>query len=257
MGLFFVDESIHEDDGFIITACVYISQDPSKIISDILESAGFDSNRDEFKSGINFIKYPAMKVVRNNLFKVINSLQFGIIISPSSSRDKIGEESLRAIATFISANNILSPVQAYFDQGLFPSVSKAETAKNQLGLSYIECFFEQNSIVIRGVQLADLVAHTCSMLFKHKLGHPDKIVSYAHSSDPANNTIELSFELFAKIRYSFFHSNTCIELDYTDPIKLSTVAVEPFGLYLSSDCSGDLLEASRRAFGTLYLGCIE
>jgi len=66
--------------------------------------------------------------------------------------------------------------------------------------------------------------------------------------------MDLGFEMWAILRYIFFsrHSE-----DYTDnQIKDTVMQVEPYGLYLSNFCKEEFLENVKKAFGTVYLGCI-
>jgi hypothetical protein len=48
MGNFYIDDSIHDEAGFIIGACVYSKHDLSANIAEILSHSGYDPSFSEF-----------------------------------------------------------------------------------------------------------------------------------------------------------------------------------------------------------------
>jgi hypothetical protein len=70
-------------------------------------------------------------------------------------------------------------------------------------LDNYKLFLEVDSIKVKGIQLADLVAHTFATMLLEQLGLVDKKVKAGENSgyDP-DLEIELGFELWASIRYN-------------------------------------------------------
>ncbi len=66
--------------------------------------------------------------------------------------------------------------------------------------------------------------------------------------------MELEFELWASLRYNFFHQKSKIAVD--NPIVDMTAKVEPYGLYISKMCGEELTIHIRSTFENVYLGCI-
>ena len=124
-------------------------------------------------------------------------------------------------------------------------------------LNFNDCKFhlEQNSLQIKGIQLADLAAHLASIQLKDALGLVTKMVKAGENSgyDP-DMDVELGFEMWATLRYTFFNKGSTIYTD--DPIVDATVKVEPYGLFISDYCDSNLTKTARTKFGDVYLGCI-
>jgi hypothetical protein len=256
MGLLYIDDSVHDIAGFVMAACVYCKKDLTTEIGNILESEGFDPLKDEFKSGANYRHKPKMADVRSRVHLLVSDYtRFGLVIVPREDRENLGFECLLALRQFIDSNNLIGSHEIFFDQGLFPSISKAEMAVANLNFKDCNFHFEQDSKAIRGLQLADLVAHTCSIILKDKLGIGRKMVKAGENSgyDP-DLDIELSFELWASLRYNFFCEKRKKVID--DPIVDYTFNVSPYGLFISAKCDSNLFNASESTFGSVYQGCI-
>jgi hypothetical protein len=251
----FVDESIHPRGGFIIVGLVFCKQNPNDLILNSLIKNGFKSD-DEFKSGISYTKNPKMSLVRNALKRILfNQSDIAIIVLPINKKDSMGLESLKGLKQFINANNITSDTEVYFDQNFFRNRNVANNLTDEFGFDRCHFNFEQNSKEIRGIQLADLVAHTSAIMLLESLGLIDKNVRAGENSgyDPETE-INIGFELWASIRYSFFHKPKLITKDSEDDSPIFDVI--PNGLYISEFCDKNLSQAVIDRFGTVYLGCI-
>ena len=258
MGQFYIDDSIHDEAGFIIGACVYTDIDINEKIVTIIKSCGFDSDNFEFKSSTKYFKKPEIAQVREQLKGLLTDYcRLGIVVIPRTSRDQLGFECLKAIKQFIDNNKeIKNPVSVYLDQGMFTSKSKTEQLITSI--DFMECKFhlEQNSVAVKGIQLADLVAHISSIQLKDAMGLVTKMVKAGNNSgyDP-DSDMELGFEMWATIRNTFF--NKRFKQLFTDnPIADATLKVEPYGLYISDLCDKKLSDIARTKFGDIYLGCI-
>jgi len=257
MGQFYIDESIHDEAGFILGACVYTDIDINSKIIDIIESCGFNPANFEYKSSANYSRDPQKTTVREQLKELFaDNCRVGIVIIPRTKREELGFECIKAVKQFIDSNQrIKNPVSVYIDQGMFSSRDKAEHLISILNFTDCKFYLEQNSLDIKGIQLADLAAHICSIQLKDAFGFITKMVKVGENSgyDP-DLEIELGVEMWATIRYAFFNEGSKPYTD--DPIADATFKVEPYGLYISDLCDEKLSDIARTKFGDIYLGCI-
>jgi len=106
---------------------------------------------------------------------------------------------------------------------------------------------------VPGIQVADLIAHTCGTMLLDGLGKINKIVSVPNSRYDDDVEINLGFEMWAGIRYAFL--SVCNGA-YIDDEDFAVVRVEPNGLYIDPSASLEVAVAARKRFGSMYLGCI-
>ncbi|MFK5979530.1 MAG: hypothetical protein QM488_11650, partial [Rhizobiaceae bacterium] len=140
--------------------------------------------------------------------------------------------------------------------GLFPSVRAAEAVvENGKALDTCRFHFEQNSRDILGIQLADIVAHTCGTMLLDSLGHISKMIIVDEPSDSGYHgmEVELGFEMWAGIRYSFLSRN---KTNPKDDFELANVDVFPWGLFIDDSVDEQIASAAKDRFGEMYLGCI-
>jgi hypothetical protein len=256
MGHFYVDDSAHNEAGFIIGACVYTETDLTDKINNIIKKHGYNETEFEHKSGASYSKDPNKTKVRDDLKSLlIHQCKLGVVVIPSDKRDELGFECIKALKAFIHYNNLKGTNDIYFDQGHFTSIQKANAAIDAQGFVDSNFILEQDSKVVKGIQLADLAAHIASIHFKYIMGLVTKMVKAGENSgyDP-DSDMELGFEMWANLRYTFFNEGST---EYTgDSIEDSMVKVESYGLYVSGLCSEKLQEDARQAFASVYLGCI-
>ena len=256
MGYFYIDDSVHDSAGFILGACIYSETDLTPSVDEIILAHGFDPSTFEFKSRINFSKESEKAKLREELKGLVqSSCRLGIVVIPRNEREKLGTECIKAVKLFTDFNSIKKPIQIYLDQGLFPSTKEGQQLVNSCQFNEIKFHFEQDSKIIKGIQIADLCAHIASIQFKGELGLVNKKVKVGENFgyDP-DMEMELHFEMWATLRYIFFNEGSA---QWTgDVIESSTLFVEPYGLYVSSLCSDELKKKIRETFATVYLGCI-
>ena len=144
---------------------------------------------------------------------------------------------------------------AYFDTGIFPSARRGLELADQIGVSrYCDVHPEEDSRHAKGLQLADLVAHTCGTMLLDALGLLSKTVKAgADSGYPPDLDIELGFELWATVRYQFFNGGFPKNVQSNQDM---VVDVAPYGLQVADSCSPEVREAAVARFGKQYLGCI-
>ena len=106
-----------------------------------------------------------------------------------------------------------------------------------------------------GIQLADIVAHTCSTMLLETLGHVTKKVILNAPGDSIYDglEVELGFEMWAGIRYAFLARN---KKNPKDDFDLANVDVYPWGLFIDESVSEQISTAAMERFGENYLGCM-
>ncbi len=254
---FYVDDSVHDQAGFILGACICTKIDIEQAVTDIITWHGFDPSVFEFKSSTNYSKEPAKAEVRSSMKELMyKHAKLGVVIVPRGRRREFGEECLKAVKQFIDQNTTLTaPFGVHFDQGMFPSIDNAMEIVKKMNFENCEFAFEVDSKNTRGIQLADLAAHIAAIHLKDKMGLIDKMVKARENSGYASDLeINLGFEMWATLRYSFFSKNNKKSVVSTvhDPV----FDVEPYGLYISTYCDQELIKSAKAAFSTVYLGCI-
>lgn len=257
MAYVYFDESIHERGGFIAGAYVYGPDADADVLAAV-ERVGLRPRVDEFKSSARMSEHPEQVALRTELKKLLPAYRVAVLITSVTSRRALGAEALRALDQFSRANDLTTgpTLVAVLDQGLFDSPQQAEECSAAIGLAqYCDVRVEQDSRAIGGLQLADLVAHTTGIMLLETLGLIHKQVKAGPDSgyDPAME-VDLGFELWAGLRYQFFHAGP---VDPQDEVYQGALMdVGPNGLYVSETCSVELRTAAFHRFGQCYLGCI-
>lgn len=252
----YIDDSIHERGNFIVSGIVVTeNENIDEEISESLIKNGYDSEQEEFKSGLSFRKHPKMLNVRNDFKNIISSsCKLGLIILPYDKRQFIGKESLKGLKTIIESNNFKNELKIFIDENYFRNIEVGVKYAESIGLPLNDLHLEVDSKKIKGIQLADLVAHTCSTMLLEQLNLIAKKVKAGENSgyDP-DLEIVIGFELWASIRNSILG---VINNDFLNglgqPIKLT----EPFGLYISEYCDEKLRRNIKDRFSEIYMGCI-
>ena len=258
MGFFYFDESIHERAGFIVGAFIYKERDLTPTVFEALSEAGLQSKIDEFKSSAKMTSLPEQVKAREHLRSILNAVSTGIVIVPAARRESLGDEAITGLAKILKKNKLdVVPHKVFVDQGITVSDAVRETFGNGPG-KLCKLHLNQDSRLIGGIQLADLVAHSMSVMLLEQLGLVKKMVKAGENSgyDPELD-IELGFELWASLRYSFFKApQPKLGPIPDDPIGELMFDVENYGLHIAASCDEKLREAALQRFGECYLGCI-
>ena len=198
MGYFYFDESIHDKGGFIVGAFVYSAADLNGEVEEAIKKCGLVPGRDEYKSGLHVGRHPEQAALRDMLKQLVFKSKIAVVINPSDKRNELGQSALLGLKQLLDYHKRAEDLHAaYFDESIFQSVQEAEVSARKLGIhEQVNCFFEQDSKIIGGLQVADLVAHTCSIMLLESLGLVTKTVKAGENSgyDP-DLDIEIGFEL--------------------------------------------------------------
>lgn len=252
----YIDDSVHERGNFIISGIIVTKENIESEISESLKTHGFNPEDYEFKSGLNYRKYPKMLDVRNDLKNIISTVcKIGLVILPNSERKNIGIETFKGLKEIINSNKFEEKIEIYVDENYFKDINSGEKYAKELGLENYELNLELDSKKYKGIQLADLVAHSCSTILLEQLNIITKKVKAGNNSGyEPDLEIDLGFELWSEIRYNLLGELDKNRYETGDgvPVKIT----EPYGLYISEFCNKMLTDNAKERFGEIYMGCI-
>ncbi|UES43655.1 hypothetical protein GFK90_07635 [Roseibium aggregatum] len=256
MAFLYLDDSKHHRFGFSMAALVACDFDPSEALCTMFEKYGYDPSTFEFKSSAKMKGDGNLQRLRLSLKQFI-ARNCTIAICVVGDDRRLGAASLELLSAALKhpgLNGIKHEV--FFDEGLFSSVKSAEKSLNgSYPASWCHCHFEQNSVEIKGIQLADVVAHTCATMLLDSMGYIEKKVTLDVPGDSAYDGLEvdLGFEMWAGIRYSFLRQN---KPEPKDDFEIATVDVFPWGLFVDESVDHKTAAGAMDRFAEMYLGCI-
>lgn len=251
---FWFDESIHPRGGFALGAFVVSLRDESDAVAQIVSDTGVGATIGEYKSGVRMSKDTAMQRTRELLVAhLAERCRLLVTAVPYERRLDLGSAALGLLSQALSCGSVPPGDHiVFFDQGIdIPTCDADET------LRVVSIRREQNSRLVGGLQLADLAAHTMSMILLQHLGVTKKILEGAGPAWGYDDGVEidLAFALWAPLRRNFLSA----ALPPLDEIRSNTdmfVQVEGYGLFVPPSCEERLAAGLRRSFGTSYLGCM-
>ncbi|MEW6595741.1 MAG: DUF3800 domain-containing protein [Thermodesulfobacteriota bacterium] len=271
----YVDESIHNDLGFIVSAFVIAEDEIDSEISSALIKAGLVPGKEEFKSGARMSGNLSLQNLRQDLFGIIREhCRVAFMFTAEKNRKNLGIEAIEAMQKIFRKNGI-SPagVAAHFDEGMFPSVRSAINAmKKYPELNHLQFHPEQNSKNCLGIQLADALANSMSQIVREAITGKPKFINIGGESSgyPDDTEAELGWTLLMGIRYNFY-SRPVLPHGYdfdpkTDPLIYSDnedpvdVSINPeligWGIHLGNDLPKDVKETVEKRLDRIWLGCI-
>jgi hypothetical protein len=246
----FFDDSHHRRGGFLLGAYTLFESDPAGRIATALTDAGFQPGMDEYKSRHPHASDERWKTLRQSLYRIAAEATIGIVVAPFEDRARFGLHALCGLAHILRENDITKPILAFFDEGLFRSAAAFARWRTECGLpDEVGLSPECDSRTVLGIQVADLVAHTCSVVLLGRLGIADKTL---HSEEEGE--YQLSFEMWARLRYNFFRRPV------TDPglreAAKGGLVDSAGGLYIAPGTGVEVAEVADARFGKTWLGCI-
>jgi hypothetical protein len=259
VGFFYFDESIHQAGKFSLGAFAYSETELGAPVNQALIRSGLIPFIDEFKSSAHMDGNPKQALLRDQLRIVLReNCRIGLVIAPDQPRELLGSEAFLGLNKILSTNQFKSASHdVFFDQGMFGRGSTARRKSQSLCLLHrCKFHFEQDSKQVLGLQVADLIAHTCAIMLMAQRGFLRKTVKAGQDSgyDPELD-IELDFELWASVRWNFFAAAPPPPELWESQLDFQ-VEVESRGLHVAAACSPELTSAAIARFGRMYLGCI-
>ncbi len=242
----YIDESIHSKHGFMLLSFVFCKHDPQDDLQLILSSYGLD----EFHASAKMKDNTMMRGVRSEFVRYVNMrAKWGVFILPSSLRHEIFDE-FSSFMSHLESMNLDEELHVYVDCGII-NCTEAEMVSRKNHCTKV-CV--SDSLKVKGIQLADLVAALCGVRLREKISGNPKILIYGDEAG-FNPPIEapLGYELWADLRYSMYRADNPLGEDLPE---LATFDTANYGFLLSQKVSGTLAKKSKETFGEVYLGCI-
>ncbi|MGD0014073.1 MAG: hypothetical protein ABSD56_06565 [Bryobacteraceae bacterium] len=271
----FVDESIHDGLGFVVTAMVVAGPEIEAEVAKALEESGLVPGVDEFKSGAPMAADPRMRRARESILEIAaTGTKIAILISPAADRHRLGQEVLRALETVARRNGLgCAGLCVVLDQGMFRSRALADAALASAqfeGDVAIEP--EQDSRRRLGLQVADAVAHTVAQILRQELAQQKKTVTLGSESGYAGGTeVELGWVFLMHLRYAFFtrplaysHLGDAIDSGRNpivigpddDPVEIGQHPdLLGWGVLLADTVEAQVKAAAEAVFTKIWLGC--
>ncbi|MHC2317541.1 hypothetical protein ACVIHC_004587 [Bradyrhizobium diazoefficiens] len=251
----FVDDSIHDRDGFVLTAAVIAHEDLAPSIAQLLIEAGLAPGIDEYKSHAPKVHDERSRHLRDRLGELLytSGARIALAVTPRDHRSAAGTDMLALLARLKSEGALgSSQASVWLDDGLLTTMTIGWLQDHPSHGLQIEA--EHDSKRILGLQLADLVAHTAATIIRCELGSVSKLVPAGPNSgyDP-NDMHPLDFELWARLRHNLAGKRATPS--HPDGIIELTIFYA-FGLAVSEHCSAEVKAATEKRLGTVYLGCI-
>lgn len=259
MGHFYFDESVHPRGGFVLGAFAYSEVALDIAIADALRSVGLKPGVDEFKSGYRMDREPEQVQVRDLLKSMVSSnCRIGLVVVPEPLRHTLGNEALKGLQKILATNQFESDShEVFFDEGIYAERGATEIVATRIRNDHhCKLHFDQDSVLVMGLQLADLLAHTCATMLLAQLGFVKKLVRAGENSgyDPDSEG-PIEFKLWAGIRFNFFAAGPPPVDTWKSQLDFR-VDVESRGLHIADSCGSKLREAALSCFGQMYVGCI-
>jgi len=253
----YVDESVHDCLGFIVTAFIFANNDLTASVANELQAIGLIPRHDEFKSSALMSTNSHLRDLREKLIGIASKVRIGALVSAAKSRRALGRTALWALGRILERNGCpTTSIHVYMDQGMFSSSADASAHLSNLALPGNLLFhFEQDSRAVLGLQVADAVAHTLSQILREALGDLVKTVVIGDEGG-YNPPIEppLGWDLKTWLRYSFFHSP--VEFAGREPEEALNTDLLGWGVIMTDDLDPNIQSAVNAALGKLWLGCI-
>lgn len=256
MAYLYLDDSKHHPAGFSLAAFVICDTDPTDHVEAIFLGLGFDPRDFEYKSSAKMAGDDRLQKLRSAMKHYVGT-NCKIALCVVDGDKRLGPAALRLLCSVLSHPSLEGQDhEVFFDEGLFQSnKTAADLAASEDKFNKCRMHFEQDSSKLMGIQLADLVAHTYSIMLLETLGHLTKKVVLETPGDSAydGQEVEIGFEMWAGIRYAFLSlARQHPQDDLYEPI----VQVFPWGLFIDESASERVTAAAMRRFGEIYLGCI-
>lgn len=230
--------------------------DRSEYISSVFQKFGYDPETFEYKSSSKMANDESLRALRSALKSFIGR-HCKIAVCVVDGDKRLGPAALELLTATLSHSHLRGQShEVFFDEGLFQSSKSAsQLVEGEPRFRLCKFRFEQDSRKHLGIQLADIVAHTCSTMLLETLGHITKKVVLNAPGDSVYDGLEaeLGFEMWAGIRYAFLSNN---KPNPKDDLDLASVDVYPWGLFIDESVDERIYSSAMKRFGENYLGCI-
>ena len=271
----FIDESIYDSLGIVVTAFVFSDSQFENQVTEALQQAGINVPHDEYKSSSRMDSNEHMRNARDMLLSLAsNSSKIAVFFGPFS-RPHLGRQTLQAVQSVLLRNSIEpSSLSIYFDQEIFPS--KEEAARLKAVFHFLEdskIYAYEDSRKRIGIQVADAVAHSFGQIIKASLSDKQKMIDISgpNTGYAPGTEASLGWSLLMTLRHALFtrpivyngeqYSPQCDPV-VLDPMNDDVVdfAQHPtllgWGVQVAPEADASLRQAVEGELGRIWLGCI-
>ena len=271
----YVDESIHESLGCVVTAFVFASYDFQNEVAETLRKAGLNIPEQEFKSSARMDTNPQMRAAREGLLSLAGGNAKVAVFFGPFDREHLGRQALQALQSVVVRNAILaSQLTVHFDEEIFP-ITREASRLHSLFHSLKGCVFfpREDSRSCLGIQVADAIAHSFGQILKESLTGDRKMIDIggAETGYAEGTEAPLGWSLLMSLRYALFTRPVayngepyCVE---SDPVVIDPERDDPvtfgqhpvllgWGVQVAPEAGTVLRQAVENALGRLWLGCI-
>lgn len=271
----YVDESIYDSLGVVVTAFIFADVDFEDRVTETLKEAGLNPPQEEFKSSARMDSDERMQDARGRLLSLAGtSTKIAVFFGPFS-RPRLGRQSLQAVQSVLLRNGIdPSSLSIYFDQGIFPS--KEEATRLQALFHYLascQIHAAEDSRIRVGIQVADAVAHSFGQIIKASLSGKQKKIDIGgpNTGYLAGTEAPLGWSLLMTLRYALLTRpivyNGELYSAQCDPVVLDPMNDDPvvfgqhptllgWGVQVAPESGTMLRQAVEDELGRIWLGCI-
>lgn len=271
----YVDESVHQESGFVATAFVFGGDNLEGEVERALLEAGLAPREDELKSSARMDSDQRMRAARDAALSLAESnARIAVFFGPYD-RSTIGKHCLQALQSVLLRNGLSEiPLDVHFDEGIFPSPAEAERLQKLFRmLSNVRIHPREDSRIVFGIQVADVVAHSFGQILKAEISGESKEIHIGgpNTGYPNGTMAPLGWSLLMNLRYALLTRPIAYEGDRyapeSDPVVLDPIHDDPveygqhptllgWGVQVAPEATPELRYAVERSLGKIWLGCI-
>lgn len=273
----YVDESIHSKLCFICTAFVFSDNNIEKRVDNALLKVGMKPGIDEFKSGAYMENNQNMQDLRTEILGIAGQYsKIAVLFTHSNNRENLGNDCIKFSKIIMERNGIdIGDCDLFFDEGIISNSGQMhELSRKNNEYAKKRPFSSVDSKTCRGIQVADVVAHSIAQVIRQDLSLEPKHVDISGpDTGYETGTIEkLEWHLRMQLRKSFF-SRPVIYKDQKNKIEekrnphlisededIVNFALNPeligWGVFVNDDIDSKIKNSIFKSMNRIWLGCI-
>lgn len=271
----YIDESIHDSIGVVVTAFIFTGSTFSDAVTEALQKAGLNPPQDEFKSSARMDTNKRMREGRKNLLALAGSKSKIAVFFGPFHRPHLGRQTFQALQSVLTRNAIQpESLSVHFDEEIFPSQKEADRLHALFhSLKGCKIFACEDSRICVGIQVADAVAHSFGRIIKEALTDITKMVDIGgpDTGYPEGTEAPLGWSLLMTLRYALLTRPVVYNGEpypaASDPVVIDPVrddlvdfGIHPillgWGVQVAPEADTKLRQAVDKELGRLWLGCI-
>lgn len=271
----YIDESIHDSVGVVVTAFIFTNDIFHIEVTQSLQRAGLDPIKDEFKSSARMDTNEKMRNAREYLLSLASSRTKIAVFFGPFHRPHLGRQTFQALQSVLIRNSIQpASLSVHIDEQIFQSQKEADRL-HALFHNLKECkiFACEDSRTCVGIQVADAVAHSFGQIIKEGLTGTKKMIDISGKETGYSNGVKasLGWSLLMNLRYALFTRPVVYnDKQYpavSDPVVIDPIKDDPvdfgiqptllgWGVQVAPNADTKLRQAVEKELGRLWLGCI-